>query len=38
MPIDEIMFSLVQVEKDDGEGMLETFPSPGTLSLKAVFL
>jgi len=25
MPIDEIMFSLVQVEKDDGEGMLETF-------------
>jgi len=25
MPLDEIMFSVVQVDKADGEGMIETF-------------
>ena len=25
MPLDKIMFSIVQVNKDAGEGMLETF-------------
>lgn len=25
MPLDEIMFSLVQVDKDDSKGMLKTF-------------